>query len=121
MIRWIIENQPVAARGFVAETQKAAEEMCAAQEEYPASCKIVEVRKGVVTLTMLKSDRTVRIVLPDLIRLARELYRHGVQHLYYERRIGRLGPMSVLIDDGPFAGMFYVDVAKAAAGADGDY
>lgn len=121
MIRWIIENQPVAARGFVADTQREAELMCAAQEEYPASCRLTEVRKGVVTLSMLKSDRTVRLVLSDLVRLARELNRHGVKHLYYERRIGRLGPMSDLIAEGPFAGMFYVDIAQAAVGADGDY
>lgn len=120
-MRWVIESQPVAARGFVAETQEAAEEMCAAHEEYAASCKIIEVRKGVVTLTMLKSDRTVRIVLHDLVRLARELHRHGVQHLYYERRIGRLGPLAAPVSDGPFAGMFCVDIAKTVSGQDGDY
>jgi len=121
VIRWVIEKQPVAARGFVAKTQEEAEQLCEAQEEYPASCKITEVRQGVVTLTMLKSDRTVRIVLADLVRLARELHRHGVQHLYYERRIGRLGPLAQIVTDGPMSGMYYVDVAMVVAGSDGDY
>ena len=121
MIHWVLEKQPVAARGFVAETQAEAERLCASHEEYPASCRITEVKKSVVTLTMLKSDRTVRMVVSDLVRLACQLHLHGIDHLYYERKIGRLGPIAEPVTDGPFAGMFYVNVALVAAGSNGDY
>lgn len=121
MIHWVLELQPVGARGFAVESQEEAEELCAGQEPYPASCNITQIRHGVVTLTMLHSDRTVRIVLADIVRLARELHRHGVKHLYYERRIGRLAPLAQIVTDGPMSGMYYVDVAMVVAGSDGDY
>ena len=121
MIHWVLEYQPIGARGFVAQSQEEAERLCAAQVEYPASLRLTQIREGVVVLTMLKSDRSVRMTFGDLKRLVRELHLQKIAHLYYERQIGRLGPLAEQVASGPLTGMYYVDIAMVVAGSDGDY
>lgn len=124
MIHWVPEYRPTAVRGFKCDTQEEAERLCAAQESYDITMTITVIRSGVITVTQAKAGCGVHMAGSDLIRLAFTLHRSGITDAYFERQFGRqsgFGSKATLVESGPLAGMFHVDIAAVVAGSDGDY
>ena len=118
------EERPTAVRGFRCESRAEAEKLCAAQEPYDVSMTVTVIREGVITITQAKAGCGVKVGRRDLLRLAAAMHRHGITDAFFERQIGRLsgfGSMATLVESGPLAGMYHVDVAAVVAGLDGDY
>lgn len=123
-INWVLECQPVAARGYVCGTQEEAESKCENKAEYDACLRVTLVHRSVATITLAKIDRSVRLSRGDLLRLAIALHRRGINDAYFERQLGRqsgCGEFATLVESGPLAGMYHVDIAAMAGGAGGSY
>lgn len=124
MIHWVPEQRPMAVRGFKCGTLAEAERLCADQEQYDVTMTVTVIRKGVITITQAKAGCGIKMFRGDLIRLAVAMHRCGVTDAYFERQFGRqsgFGDLATMVETGPLAGMYHVDVAAVAAGADGDY
>jgi len=121
VIHWVPESRPTAVRGFVCASQSDAEKLCAAQEQFDISMTLTQIRKGVVVLAQLKAGCGVKMLRPDILRLASRLRAIGITDVYFERKDGRLGPFAEMVTTGPLKGMYHFDVIAVLAGADGDY
>jgi len=124
VIHWVPEIRPTAVRGFVCASQSDADRLCSAQEQFDISMTLTLIRKGVVVISQLKAGCGVSMRRTDVLRLAIVLHRRGIADAYFERQIGRLsgcGEFATLVDIGPLAGMYHVDIAAMVGGADGDY
>jgi len=121
VIHWVLEFQPIGARGFITASQEEADELCRAQADYPASFRVTQIHCGVVTVTYMKIDNDVNVQRGDIVRLCRQLHKHKITDAYCERRQGRRVPFGTLVKSGPLAGMFHVSISAVVAGSDGDY
>lgn len=115
MIHWVLSWDRGGARGYASKEQQEALDMREAHVDFISEVQVTVIRDGVATLTFMMS--TSRLRRGDVVRLARELYRHGIRVAYAERGAGHSLPFGIAVESGPMMGMMFMDVAAVVAGS----
>lgn len=107
------------ARFYRCADEEEARRLCESRAEFPVEFHVMHLTPITAVLSAALSQ--VRLNKTFIHMAARLLWEHGFRHAYMERAKGRRMPYGVLIDDGPLAGLWYLDLAPIVAGNDGNY
>lgn len=117
-MEWVFERDVMIAgvRGYICADRDEAAAMRARRQGYSAVMRVTQIGDGPAELSYMLADSAApRITKQDFVRIARELYRHGLRRVYANR--DGLLPWGEPDPDGKI----YTDLAVVLGGEDGNY